>query len=99
MSDGQACNSDGIRHPQSVLMVAVRTVIPEAINDPAYHEELKREVMMGRSFGYDNSPIMAEPETIANTMPNPSSILAMMYIAAGTSLDGISWGLLGPAHR
>jgi hypothetical protein len=47
---------------------------------------------MARSFGYASSPIIADPETIQNTIPKPKIIRATMYIAATINQSGTSKG-------
>jgi hypothetical protein len=50
---------------------------------PIKYEALNNEVRYGRSLGYPSSPIRAEPEMIQKTIPTPSNIRAMMYMATG----------------
>lgn len=70
-----------MRHAQLPLSSAVLNAMAAATIAPMKYELLKRDVMIGRSFGYDNSPIMADPETIQKTIPKPRNMRAMMYIA------------------
>jgi hypothetical protein len=55
-----------------------------AVICPMKYDELNRDVRIARSFGYPNSPIIAEPEIIQNGMPNPRNMRATMYIATGS---------------
>ena len=81
--DGQIWRSEGTRQAQSPGSSTVLKAIADAVIEPICQEALNKDVIMGRSFGYDNSPIMAEPEMIQTTSPNPSRIREMMYIATG----------------
>ena len=84
--EGPACSRDGILHAQSFLMLCVANDMPAATSAPTKYNALKREVMMGRSFGYASSPINEEPAMIQNGMPNPRNHRAMTYIAAEKKL-------------
>jgi hypothetical protein len=52
------------------------------MSEPTNHSALKRDVMMGRSFGYASSPIREEPAIIQKGMPNPSMKRAPTYMPA-----------------
>tara|TARA_R110002060_G_scaffold57775_1_gene67969 strand:- start:1146 stop:1478 length:333 start_codon:yes stop_codon:yes gene_type:complete len=79
-SDGTHCSRDGILQPQSFEILAVSTTIPEAMRDPTNHEALNMEVMNGRSFGYESSPNIDEPDTRQKTIPNPRIMRATIYM-------------------
>ena len=55
-------------------------VIAAAVNDPMKYDELNSAVKKGRSFGYPNSPNIADPEMMQNGIPNPRIMRATMYI-------------------
>ena len=80
--EGQHCNKDGIRQPQSLLIFEVSTTIPAAIKEPTNHDALNMEVMIARSLGYDSSPSIADPDTMQKTIPNPRIIRATIYMPA-----------------
>lgn len=50
--------------------------MPAAIREPTNQDALNIDVMIGRSFGYESSPSIAEPDTMQNTIPNPRIIRA-----------------------
>lgn len=54
------------------------------MSEPTNQSALKREVMIGRSFGYASSPIKDEPAMMQNGMPKPMMNLAPMYMPAMT---------------
>jgi hypothetical protein len=56
--------------------------IPAAISEPTNQSALKREVMIGRSFGYASSPINDEPAIMQNGIPKPKRSRAIMYMPA-----------------
>lgn len=90
-SDGTHWSSEGIRHPQSVEILAVSRTIPDAMRDPTNQEALNMDVMNGRSFGYDSSPSIDEPETRQKTIPNPRIIRATIYIP---TCEGLAHALM-----
>jgi hypothetical protein len=55
---------------------------PAATKDPTNQSALKREVMIGRSFGYASSPINDEPAMMQKGMPKPNNKRATTYIPA-----------------
>ena len=85
-SEGQICSKDGTRQLQSPTMFVVRVAMAAAIMAPMKYEALNNEVKNGRSLGYPNSPIREEPATMANRMPTPSSIRAIMYMPTAKDL-------------
>ena len=68
---------------------------------PTKYDTLKRDVMMGRSLGYDSSPIRDEPETMQMGIPKPRTRRAKMYMPAGThvSLGAETAGRGGSTHH
>jgi len=52
------------------------------MSEPTNHSALKREVIIGRSFGYASSPISDEPAIMQKGMPKPSNSRAMTYMPA-----------------
>ena len=81
MADGTSCNRLGTLQLQSPTISTVLMVIPQATIDPMKYEELNNEVSTARSFGCASSPIRQDPLMMANRMPAPSSIRAIMYMA------------------
>jgi len=79
-SDGAICRSDGIRQLQSVVISVVARLIADAAMEPMKYEALKKDVRAARSFGWLSSPIKDDPDMTQNTIPNPSSIRAKIYI-------------------
>ena len=57
---------------------------------PTKYDTLKRDVMMGRSLGYDSSPINEEPETMQMGIPKPRTRRAKMYMPAGVIVSSSS---------
>jgi hypothetical protein len=64
--------------------------VPAATKDPTNQRALKREVMIGRSFGYASSPINDEPAMIQKGMPKPSRSRATTYMRATTDQQMMS---------
>ena len=60
----------------------VSTTIPEAIKEPTNQDALNIEVIIARSLGYDNSPSIADPDTMQKTIPKPRIMRATIYMPA-----------------
>ena len=72
---GNNCNALGILHDHELLMANVPKVHPAAAIAPTSALVVNNDVKMGRSFGYDNSPMIDEAPTTENGIPIPSTIL------------------------
>jgi len=83
-SDGPAWSSEGMRQAQSSFRLWVPYDTPAAMSEPTNQSALKREVMMGRSFGYASSPISDEPAMMQKGMPKPRMKRAPTYMPATT---------------
>lgn len=78
---GTNCNALGILHDHVLLIANVPRVLPAAAMPPIIPLEVNSDVKMGRSFGYDSSPMRDEAATIENGIPIPSTILPKTNIS------------------
>ena len=78
---GQTCKMEGILHPQLVGIAKVPRVTPAATMAPMNQDELNRDPIRARSFGYASSPIIDDAATIAKGIPKPKRNRAMTNIA------------------
>lgn len=97
-SEGTNCRNDGIRHAQLLdipftVMRLVPIVIAAAVRDPMKYDELKSAVKNGRSFGYPNSPSIADPEIMQNGIPKPSIIRDTIYIGTAGYQEKSNFGV------
>ena len=70
-SVGTNCNALGILHDHELCRENVPKVHPAAASAPTNKLVVNSDVKMGRSFGYDNSPMRDEAPTTVNGLPNP----------------------------